>query len=232
MNGKTVENPKTDDQLKVFEKFKSITTGQTLLTFTAPVEIVNRLSKVYDEDASTNLTDKKSIKSYSFTKNIFLDDDKKDNYNFIPDYIHEWIKDRIHQYLNLIKIPYVGIKPVHAWINDMEAHEYNEIHRHSGGRSGLENRIGLAVVIGLKIPEIMTKGSLDHEHKYFERSQKDGWTEFISTGGNQQFVYSSTLIKFKDRLCVVFPYDVLHHVYPHFSNQTRRTMSMNVDVFL
>ena len=43
---------------------------------------------------------------------------------------------------------------------------------------------------------------------------------------------TSILIKFKERLCIVFPYDVLHQVYPHFSNQTRRTMSMNVDVFL
>ena len=71
-----MENPKTDDQLKVFEKFKSITTGQTLLTFTAPVEIVNRLSKVYDEDGPTNLTDRRSINRIrKDIKNVFLDDD-------------------------------------------------------------------------------------------------------------------------------------------------------------
>ena len=227
MNGKTVENPKTDDQLKVFEKFKSITTGQTLLTFTAPVEIVNRLSKVYDEDVSTNLTDKKSIKSYSFTKNIFLDDDKKDNYNFIPDYIHEWIKDRIHQYLNFVNIPYMGIKPTLAWINDMTAGEYNEVHRHSGGwSSAFENKVGLSILMGLKIPADMEKNTEGyHLHK-------DGWTEFIAVGNSQQFVYPTTLIKLRERTCVVFPYDLLHHAYPHFSNQTRRTMSMNIDVFL
>ena len=33
---------------------------------------------------------------------FFFDDGGKDNYNFIPDYIHEWIKDRIHQYLNFV----------------------------------------------------------------------------------------------------------------------------------
>ena len=225
MNGKTVENPKTDDQLKVFEKFKSITTGQTLLTFTAPVEIVNRLSKVYDEDTSTNLTDKKSIKSYSFTKNIFLDDDKKDNYNFIPDYIHEWIKDRIHQYLNFIGAEHFkGIKPTRAWINDMKAKDYNCLHRHTR----TDGRLGLSLIIGLKIPADMERPASSNPADY---PHPDGQTEFIGAGNAAQFVGPSILIKFKERLCVVFPYDVLHQVYPHFSNQTRRTMSMNVDVF-
>jgi len=222
-----MENPKTDKQLKVFESFDPITSGQTLMVFQTPVEMVNRLAKVYDEDGPTHLIDHLgSLKSYSFTKQIFLDDDKNDNYNFIPDYIHEWIKDRIHQYLNFVRIPYMGIKPIHAWINDMEAHEYNEIHKHTGGLTGLENKVGLTTLIGLKIPEKMEKESKDSYHL-----ERDGWTEFISAAAGHQFVYPSTLIKLKEGMCVIFPYDVLHQVYPHFSNQKRRTMTMNVDVF-
>jgi len=221
-----MENPKTNDQLKSFVNFESIITGQTLLVFDAPVEIVNRLSKVYDEDGPTNLTDKRSIESLPFTKNIFLDDDKKDNYNFIPDYIHEWIKDRIHQYLNFVNIPYMGIKPNMAWINDMAAGEYNIVHNHSGGPSFLEGKVGLSILIGLKIPADMEKNTEAYH------LQRDGWTEFIPAGNSQQFVYPTTLIKLCEGMCVVFPYDLMHHVYPHFSNQTRRTMNMNIDVFL
>ena len=220
-----IENPKKDEQLKVLENFDQINTGQTLMIFETPVEMINRLNEVYDEDGPTNLTDENFV-LHPFTKNIFLDDDEKDNYNFIPDYIHEWIKDRIHQYLNFVKISYMGIKPTHAWINDMEAHEYNEIHKHTGGLTGLENKVGLTTLIGLKIPEKMEKESKDSYHL-----ERDGWTEFISAAAGHQFVYPSTLIKLQEGMCVIFPYDVLHQVYPHFSNQKRRTMTMNVDVF-
>ena len=34
---------------------------------------------------------------------------------------------------------------------------------------------------------------------------KDGWTEFIAVGNSQQFVYPTTLIKLRERTCVVFP---------------------------
>jgi hypothetical protein len=210
---------------KKTEEFEQINTGQTIMVFQTPIEIVNGLNKVYEEDGPTNRPDniRKDI------KNIFSAYDTEveveDNYNFIPDYIHEWIKDRIHQYLNFIDWQYAGIKPVYAWINDMEAYEYNEIHSHSGGHSALENKVGLSAIIGLKIPANMAKESSDHYH-----SVRDGWTQFISAANGHQFVHPTTLIKLKEGSCVIFPYDVLHQVYPHFSNQTRRTMSMNIDV--
>jgi len=222
--------------MKELANFEHYNTGQTLMAFETPVEIVNRLNEVYDEDGPTNLTNEMTVNRIrEDIKVVFSSEygnygnqmgDEKDNCNFIPDYIHEWIKDRIHQYLNFVKIPYVGIKPTYAWINDLKAGEYNEIHRHSGGLSSpLESRLGLSALIGLKIPEDMEKNTEPYH------LSRDGWTEFISVATSQQFVYPTTLIKLSKGICIIFPYDLLHQVYPHFSNQTRRTMSYNVDVF-
>ena len=128
-------------------------------------------------------------------------------------------KDDNNTFLKYFK----GIKPTRAWINDMEAKDYNWLHRHTR----TDGRLGLSVLIGLKIPADMERPASSNR----TNNPPDGQTEFIGAGNAAQFVEPSILIKFKERLCIVFPYDVLHQVYPHFSNQKRRTMTMNVDVF-
>ena len=58
-------------------------------------------------------------------------------------------------------------------------------------------------------------------------------TEFVGGGHGAQFAPLTTVIKLQPGDFAVFPYDMLHCVYPHFNeNETRRTFPTNIDVYL
>ena len=225
-------------------EFNWQTTGQMILTFQAPPSFVSRINELYDD-----LMHKGKLINYSKwllgkvvdEYSLYLDDDtnsKVENHNFLPDDIHEWIKDRIHQYLRFTNTSYVGIKTAAAWINDYKAGEYNPVHIHFGNSEVFKDpllvsnphKVGLVGLMTLKVPNNMGK---EFTNDGDIEKKRNGYTEFVGGAHGAQFAPLTTVIKLQPGDFVVFPYDLLHCVYPHFNeNETRRTFPTNIDVYL
>ena len=105
-----------------------------------------------------------------------------------------------------------------AWINDQKQHEYQVIHQHSG-----KSLLGLSSIIFLKVP-VFGK-------EYTETTEPhNGRTSLIGNGGGI-FTYSHRLITPKVGDMYIFNYDMKHCVYPFVGDGTRRSMSINADLW-
>lgn len=104
-----------------------------------------------------------------------------------------------------------------AWINDQYEHEYQGVHRHSG-----KEDLGFSSILYLKVPdfgkEITNTGN-----------PLNGRTELIGNCGgilsNQTYLITPKVGDF-----YIFPYDMLHSVYPFTGNGMRRSLVINVDI--
>tara|TARA_B100000959_G_C14888803_1_gene585756 strand:- start:254 stop:991 length:738 start_codon:yes stop_codon:yes gene_type:complete len=245
MSISSIDKPKVYEEGHTHLDYVRMETGQTLIVFEAPQDMVLGMNTLYDKlvsekllyNMNNRLLGKISNEHSVFQSSKFYRDDdteEVENHNFIPDNILEWIKERIHDYLHILRISYIGIQPNSAWINEMEAGEYNPVHNHNGGtgicKSPLDkmpHKIGLIGLMGLKIPEDMG------EENTRKDNPRNGFTEFFGGGRDRQFAPFSTLLKLHAGMFIVHPYDVAHTVYPHFNkNETRRTFATNIDVYL
>ena len=233
-----------DDQetMRNMPSFNWFNTGQFVLNFRTPQEIVDHMNALYDDLVPKGQLPLYNTNLIGKVKNewsLYLDDDASDieNHNFIPDDIHEWIKDRIHQYLNWVGWPYVGIKTANAWINDYKAKEYNPLHIHLG-RTGvykppLNDRaypVGLIGMMCLKTPSDFGDEITNENKPEYDRA---GFTEFVGSCPGKQFAGQSICIRMNVGDFIIFPYDTQHTVYPHFNeNETRRTFPTNIDVYV
>ena len=235
-----VEEPKIIEGTQLLP-FEPRHTGQALLLFQTPPEMVDRLNKIYDElmpKGKLQNMNSRLIGKVSDAYSLYRNDEnpEAENHNFLPDDIHEWIKDRIHQYLNsVLGTAYLGIKTSTSWINDMKAYEYNPIHMHHGTEGPMKPpidslcwKVGLIGLMCLKMPKDMGPEVTNYESPDMQRN---GFIEFV-VNGIRQFSPQSQLIKMTPGTFIVHPYDMLHTVYPHFNeNETRRTMPTNIDVY-
>ena len=252
----TFDLPKTD--LGYTQGWKWHSTGQMILEFQMPLTMVERLNTIYDLTQKIQsgvrlpfIIDGKPTKIFKLPNihksltgklkqqfSVYLDNEKKitgkDNHNFLPDDIHEWMKDRIHQYLIFTHTPYLGIRTSSAWINEYDAGEYSPLHIHKGSshvyRKPFNEQVpfdmGLMGMLSLKAPADRGEEISEEEHKH-----RNGYVEFV--GGRGQFSAESILFKYEIGQFLVFPYDMLHCAYPHFNeNETRRTMPVSIDVYL
>ena len=107
-----------------------------------------------------------------------------------------------------------------AWINEMCAGEYNPAHFHQGKKS----LTGLSSVLILKIPKTYGREYSRHD------MPSNGVLEFI--GGQQHpLAVSQKRIHPKVGDFYVFPYSLIHTVYPFRDTpDTRRTLSYNCDL--
>jgi len=105
-----------------------------------------------------------------------------------------------------------------AWINDQQQHEYQVVHQHTG-----KSMLGLASIIYLKVPDLGPE--------YTETtSPHNGRTTLIGNNGGI-FTLSHYLITPVVGDMYIFNYDMKHCVYPFVGNGTRRSMSINVDIW-
>ena len=125
------------------------------------------------------------------------------------------------QYLLTIKKPFWHVSLENAWINDMKANEYNPFHFHQSPMTDL----GLSSVLVLKRPETYGK-----EYSR-EDTPSNGNLEF--SGGQQDPLSISQLrVDAKVGQLYVFPYTLLHGVYPfNGTDEIRRTMSFNCNLY-
>ena len=125
-----------------------------------------------------------------------------------------------NQYVNIIQKPkWIPILS-QAWINEMKVGEYNPTHYHTG----IKSEVGLSSVLMLKRPN--TYGAEASR----EERPANGWLEF--TGGDQSPLGVSQIrTDAQVGEFYVFPYSLLHGVYPfNGTDEVRRTLSYNCDL--
>ena len=125
------------------------------------------------------------------------------------------------QYLMTIQKLHWHISLENAWINDMRAGEYNPFHFHTSPMTDL----GLSSVLVLKRPETYGK-----EYSR-EDTPSNGNLEF--NGGQQDpLSIPQNRVDAKVGELYVFPYTLLHGVYPfNGTDEVRRTMSYNCNLY-
>ena len=188
------------------------TLGTSIVKFNLPMEFVDDINKAYD-DNSKNLTphnDKLAGK---------IQEEKKINEILTPS-MNNTFKWCFEEYLKIIGKPNWNLDLSIAWINEMKSGEYNPTHFHEG----INSEIGLSSVLMLKRPDWYGVEASREERP------ANGWLGF---SGGDQAPLSSSQIRVDAQVgeFYVFPYTLLHEVYPFNStDEVRRTMSYNCDL--
>ena len=186
--------------------------GSMVLKFTLPMQIIDKINKSYDKRLS-ELPAHNTELAGKIAEEKLVDD-------LMTDDMKGLFVGCFQQYLKSIQKPWWGISLSTAWINEMRAGEYNPFHYHTSKITDL----GLSSVLVLKTPDTYGEEFSNPD------DPSNGYLEF--TGGNQdplgvsQFRTNAQVGEF-----YVFPYTMLHGVYPfNGTEQTRRTLSYNCDL--
>ena len=188
--------------------------GTKVVRFKLPKDFVDSINQAYDNKSNElkphndqlagKIADEKAIDE-------ILTDEMKDSFQSL-----------FQHYLTIVLNDEIMWEPVlsQAWINEMKSGEYNPVHWHTSGKS----EIGLSSVLMLKRPDWY---GIEASR---EEAPANGWLEF--TGGDQSLLSRSQVrVDAQVGEFYVFPYTLLHGVYP-FNNtdQVRRTLSYNCDL--
>ena len=193
-------------------EMKSYTLGSIICKFTMPKGMIDQINSDYDkakdlEPANEHLAGKIADE---FRVTNILNDDVKSAFRMC-----------FNQYLTTIQKPWWHASLENAWINDMKSNEYNPFHWHTSPTTDL----GLSSVLVLKKPE-----SYGKEYSR-EDTPSNGRLEF---NGGQQDPLSISQLRVNAEVgeLYVFPYTMLHGVYPfNGTDQVRRTMSYNCNLY-
>ena len=205
------EKQNKNEQVKV----EQLTLGEIILRFKMPDNFIDAINKVFEEkeittvDWSTQLAGK--IKSEKLVNHL-LDDNIKGTFQMC---FQEYMKrcGSVLWKTHLLSLD-------NAWINDMYAGEYNPCHFHASKNS----LVGLSSVLFLKTPDSYGKEIVNHD------SPSNGHLEFI---GGAQHSLSMSQIRLSPKVgdFFIFPYTLVHGVYPFYgTDQVRRTLSYNCDI--
>jgi len=193
-------------------KMQSYTLGSIICKFTMPQGMIDDINLTYDR--SKNLE----------PANEFLAGKIADEFK-VTEILSEDVKGAFkmcfNQYLKTIQKPWWHIDLENAWINDMKSNEYNPFHWHTSPTTDL----GLSSVLVLKKPE-----SYGKEYSR-EEQPSNGRLEF---NGGQQDPLSISQLRVNAEVgeLYVFPYTMLHGVYPfNGTDEVRRTMSYNCNLY-
>ena len=186
--------------------------GTCVVKFNLPIQLINNINKAYDE----NLKNLKPHNNQLAGK--IAEENKVDE--ILNDDIKNIFQSCFVQYLNVIQKSKWNPVLSQAWINEMKSGEYNPLHYHTGVKS----EVGLSSVLMLKRPN-----SYGVEASREERPA-NGWLQF--TGGDQSPLGVSQIrADAQVGEFYVFPYSLLHGVYPFNStDEVRRTLSYNCDL--
>ena len=192
---------------------ESFTLGTIICRFKVPLEIADEINNDYDNAIGT-------LPAHNDQLAGKIEEEFK-----VTDILGEKTKSLFtmcfQEYLKTVKKPWWHVSLENAWINDMKANEYNPAHYHTSKMTDL----GLSSVLMLKRPNTYGK----------EYSRKDtpsnGMLEF--TGGQQDpLSISQNRVDAKVGELYVFPYTLLHGVYPfNGTDEVRRTLSYNCNLY-
>ena len=185
--------------------------GSMIIKFTLPLPVIDEINKAYDKA--------KNLQPWNTELAGKIEDEK-----LVTDILSDEAKGLFvgcfQQYLKSIQKPWWGVSLTTAWINEMKANEYNPFHYHTSKKSDL----GLSSVLMLKRPSTYGKEFSNPD------DPSNGFLEL--TGGNQDPLgVSNYRVDAQVGDFYVFPYTMLHGVYPfNGTEEVRRTMSYNCDL--
>ena len=186
--------------------------GTAVVKFNLPMEFVDDINKAYDENSE-------DLKPHNDKLAGKIQEEKKINEILTPS-MNNTFKWCFEEYLKIIGKPNWNLDLSIAWINEMKSGEYNPTHFHEG----INSEIGLSSVLMLKRPDWYGVEASREERP------ANGWLGF---SGGDQATLSTSQVRVDAQVgeFYVFPYTLLHEVYPFNStDEVRRTMSYNCDL--
>ena len=187
--------------------------GTRVVKFKLPTEFVDDINKAYDENS-------KELKPHNdYLAGKIADEKLVDE--ILTDEMKEGFLWCFEQYLKMFKSQRWDFVLDNAWINEMKSGEYNPVHYHTSS----DSEVGLSSVLMLKRPDWYGAEATR------EDTPANGWLEF--TGGDQAPLSMSQIrVDAQVGEFYVFPYSLLHGVYPFNStDEVRRTLSYNCNLF-
>ena len=204
---------KMDNKPKAAEvKIKTFSLGTLITRFEMPMQMINDINSAYEKakDLPAHNTELAGKIKNEFKVTDILNDNIKNAFIMC-----------FRKYLQEIQKPWWHCSLENAWINDMKANEYNPAHYHTSPMTDL----GLSSVLMLKRPS--TYG-VEYSRK---EDPANGHLEF---SGGQQDPLSIPQLRVDAKVgeLYVFPYTLLHGVYPfNGTDEIRRTLSYNCDLY-
>ena len=186
--------------------------GVMVVKFELPDVLIDNINKAYDENL-------KNLKPYNdmLAGKIAEENAVDEILTAKHKYLFKWC---FQKYLDNNKLTKWSPVLTKAWINEMKSGEYNPTHFHTSAIG----RVGLSSVLMLKRPNWYGVEASKEE------VPANGWLEF--SGGDQApLSVSQTRVDAQVGEFYVFPYTLLHEVYPFNStDEVRRTLSYNCDL--
>jgi len=192
---------------------ESFTLGTIICRFKVPLEVIDEINNDYDNAIGTLPAHNQNLAgkiAEEFKVTDILSEKTKSLFTTC-----------FRQYLMTVQKPWWHVSLENAWINDMKSNEYNPFHFHTSKMTDL----GLSSVLMLKRPSTYGK-----EYAR-EDTPSNGMLEF--TGGQQDpLSISQNRVDAKVGELYVFPYTLLHGVYPfNGTDEVRRTLSYNCNLY-
>ena len=193
-------------------ELKAMWLGTVIAKFTLPMELIDDINNAYDEKL-------KELKAHNESLAGKIKEEKLVN-ELMTDHMKGTFLKCFKKYIQYVQKPSWKCFLNNAWINEMRADEYNPLHFHASDLTA----VGLSSVLVLKRPK--TYG-VEYSN---EDDLTNGHLEF--TGGQQDpLSISSKRVNAQVGEFFVFPYTMLHGVYPfNGTDEVRRTLSYNCDL--
>jgi len=191
---------------------ESFSLGTIICRFKVPLEVIDEINKDYDnaKDLPAHNQNLAGKIAEEFKVTDILSDSTRSLFTTC-----------FQTYLRTVQKPWWHVSLENAWINDMRANEYNPFHFHTSKMTDL----GLSSVLMLKRPSTYGK-----EYAR-EDTPSNGMLEF--NGGQQDpLSIPQNRVDAKVGELYVFPYTLLHGVYPfNGTDEIRRTLSYNCNLY-
>ena len=186
--------------------------GTKVVKFSMPLDFVEEINQIYDKNLKS-LKPQNDLLAGKIAEENALDE-------FLDDDIRDMFMWCFRQYLKISDSNDWDPFLKQVWVNEMRANEYNPIHFHTSADSG----VGLSSVLMLKRPD-----SYGVEASRAEQPA-NGWLTF--SGGDQSpLSLSQVTVDAQVGDFFVFPYTLLHAVYPfNGTDEVRRTLAYNCDL--
>ena len=185
--------------------------GSFVIKYNLPMKMIDEINKAYDEAKDLEKWNDRLAGKIA-EENLVND--------LMTDKMKEIFLGCFQAYMKHIQKPYWVPTLNTVWINEMRANEYNPFHYHTSE----ETDLGLSSVLVLKKPTTYGKEVTKPEDPC------NGMLEFV--GGQQDTLSIDQLrVNAQPGEFFVFPYTMLHGVYPfNGTEETRRTLSYNCDL--
>ena len=186
--------------------------GTMILKFDLPATLIDDINKAYDKHNG-------QMPAYNTQLAGKIADEKRVN-TILTEEMKQTFQTCFEKYMAIRNEVKWNCVPGPCWINEMKSGEYNPTHYHTS----IGSDMGLSSVLMLKRPDWYGVEASQEE------KPANGYLE-LSGGDQSPLSISQYRVDVQVGELYVFPYTLLHSVYPFNStDEVRRTMSYNCDL--